>query len=65
MSEGLLQAFISCVSESVDAPPAALAPARCAFVSPGVVALTEGVLGFKKGFLVRDPGGHAVKVAEF
>lgn len=33
-------------------------------VSSGVVTIPEGSLGFKKGFLVRDPDGHAVQVVE-
>ena len=35
-----------------------------AFVSPGVVSLTEAALGFRKGALVRDPDGHAVMLVE-
>jgi hypothetical protein len=35
-----------------------------AFVSPGVVALSEATLGFKKAFLVRDPDGHVMQLAE-
>jgi catechol 2,3-dioxygenase-like lactoylglutathione lyase family enzyme len=35
---------------------------RFAFVSPGVVTLVEGHLGFTAGLLVRDPDGHAMQV---
>lgn len=35
-----------------------------AFVSPGVVDLPESKLGFEKGFLVRDPDGHAMKIVQ-
>jgi catechol 2,3-dioxygenase-like lactoylglutathione lyase family enzyme len=33
-----------------------------AFVSPGIVGLTESALGFREGLLVRDPDGHRVMV---
>ncbi len=34
------------------------------FVSSGVVEISEQTLGFKKGFLVRDPDGHALRLVE-
>lgn len=34
------------------------------FVSSGVVEIPEQTLGFKKGFLVRDPDGHALRLVE-
>ena len=34
------------------------------FVSPGPVTLPERTLAFNKGFLVRDPDGHAVQLIE-
>ncbi len=34
------------------------------FVSAGVVSLPEKSLGISKGFLVRDPDGHVVELAE-
>lgn len=34
------------------------------FVSPGMVTLPEATLGFKKGFLVRDPDGHVMQLTE-
>jgi catechol 2,3-dioxygenase-like lactoylglutathione lyase family enzyme len=34
------------------------------FLSAGVVALPDNALGFKKGFLVRDPDGHAMQVVQ-
>jgi catechol 2,3-dioxygenase-like lactoylglutathione lyase family enzyme len=37
---------------------------KFALMSPGVVALGEGRLGFTAGLLVRDPDGHAVQVIE-
>jgi len=41
-----------------------LRAARAAFGSPGVVRLDDDRLGFGRGFLVRDPDGHAVRVIE-
>ena len=35
-----------------------------ALISPGVVALPDERLGFRKGLLVRDPDGHAVQLIE-
>jgi catechol 2,3-dioxygenase-like lactoylglutathione lyase family enzyme len=37
---------------------------KFALVSPGIVALAEGQLGFTAGLLVRDPDGHAMQVIE-
>jgi catechol 2,3-dioxygenase-like lactoylglutathione lyase family enzyme len=37
---------------------------KFALVSPGIVALAEGPLGFTTGLLVRDPDGHAMQVIE-
>jgi catechol 2,3-dioxygenase-like lactoylglutathione lyase family enzyme len=37
---------------------------KFAFVSPDVVALAEGQLGFTAGLLVRDPDGHAMRLIE-
>jgi catechol 2,3-dioxygenase-like lactoylglutathione lyase family enzyme len=49
-----------------DAEPAAraLRAAGTTFISPGPVTLSERRLGFTKGFLVRDPDGHAMEVVE-
>ncbi len=38
--------------------------ARVRFVSPGVVAVTRARLGFREGFLIQDPDGHAIQVVE-
>ncbi len=38
--------------------------AKAAFISPGVVALADGQLGFRRAFLVRDPDGHALQIVE-
>ena len=37
---------------------------KFALVSPAVVALAEGQLGFTTGLLVRDPDGHAMQIIE-
>jgi catechol 2,3-dioxygenase-like lactoylglutathione lyase family enzyme len=34
------------------------------FVSPGVVRITDGRLGFSKGLLARDPDGHVMALVE-
>jgi catechol 2,3-dioxygenase-like lactoylglutathione lyase family enzyme len=34
------------------------------FVSSGVVAMSDQQLGFRKGFLVRDPDGHLMRIIE-
>lgn len=34
------------------------------FVSSGVVEMPKPTLGFRKGFLVRDPDGHAIRIVE-
>jgi catechol 2,3-dioxygenase-like lactoylglutathione lyase family enzyme len=38
--------------------------ARAKAISPGVVTVPEQRLGFKQGFLARDPDGHALQVIE-
>jgi catechol 2,3-dioxygenase-like lactoylglutathione lyase family enzyme len=38
--------------------------ARVKAISPGVVTIPERTLGFKRGFLARDPDGHAVQIVE-
>jgi catechol 2,3-dioxygenase-like lactoylglutathione lyase family enzyme len=51
---------------TVDANAAARA-ARAAgspFLSPGVVELPGRELGFRKGFLIRDPDGHVLEVVQ-
>lgn len=36
---------------------------RATFVSPGLVTLPGDELGFREGFLVRDPDGHVMRIA--
>ena len=52
------------VARDVAAAAARLRAARSAIISPGVVTLPDGQLGFRRGFLLRDPGGHALQVIE-
>ena len=40
----------------------ALRQAKAGFISPGVISFADGSVGFRQGFLVRDPDGHAVEV---
>lgn len=47
-----------------DAAARDLRAGKVAFVSPGVIAVPDGRLGFGKGVLVRDPDGHAVQLTE-
>lgn len=42
----------------------ALRAGKAQFVSPGVIAMPDGPLGFVKGFLVRDPDGHVMQLVE-
>ncbi len=37
---------------------------RVEFLSPGAVELPRRELGFRKGFIVRDPDGHALELVE-
>ncbi|MGR3276198.1 VOC family protein [Acaryochloris marina NIES-2412] len=35
------------------------------FISPGVITLPPNKLGFRKGFLVKDPDGHVLRIVQF
>jgi catechol 2,3-dioxygenase-like lactoylglutathione lyase family enzyme len=48
------------VTRRVEGLAGALRAGRYDFVSPGVVTLSDRALGFSKGFVVRDPDGHAI-----
>ncbi len=43
---------------------AGLAKSRSVFVSSGVVESSDSGAGFRRSFIVRDPDGHAVQIAE-
>ncbi|HET9488153.1 MAG TPA: VOC family protein [Methylomirabilota bacterium] len=47
---------------NVPATARALGAGRLTFVSPGVVATTDTRLGFREGFVLRDPDGHALQL---
>jgi len=47
-----------------DAASEKLKAARVRFVSPGVATIPDQALGINKGFLVRDPDGHALQLIE-
>jgi catechol 2,3-dioxygenase-like lactoylglutathione lyase family enzyme len=51
-------------SEDAEAVARAVRGSACAMLSPGVVAPAERELGFLRGFLARDPDGHALKVVQ-
>lgn len=51
-------------ADGVEAAAKALFAAGVRFVSPGSVALPDESLGFGRGVMVRDPDGHAMRLAE-
>jgi catechol 2,3-dioxygenase-like lactoylglutathione lyase family enzyme len=52
------------VSADADGAARVLEAAKSVFVSSGVIADGEAKLGFHKEFLVRDPDGHVMAIAE-
>jgi hypothetical protein len=52
------------VTSRIDAVARSSSSGRFGLVSPGVVALPENPLGFKRGLLVQDPDGHVVQVID-
>ncbi len=52
------------VAEDVEGAARRLFAARALFVSPGAAVLRDGLLGFVKGLMFRDPDGHALRVAQ-
>ncbi|MBF2007472.1 MAG: VOC family protein [Chlorogloeopsis fritschii C42_A2020_084] len=52
------------VVKDVQAVAQRLRLSKSAFVSSGVVRIAGERLGFKKGFLVRDPDGHVMRIVE-
>ena len=50
------------VTADVGAVAQDLRAGKASFVSPGVTSLPEGMLGFTRGFRVRDPDGHVMQV---
>lgn len=52
------------ITDGVEAAAKALFAAGARFVSPGSVVLPDGSLGFSQGLMVRDPDGHALRLAQ-
>ena len=52
------------VVDDVADAAAALRAARVPFVSPGAVAFDDAPLGFTSAFVVRDPDGHTLELAD-
>ena len=52
------------IAPGVEDTARALRAARFRLVSPGVVDLPGRELGFRRGFLVRDPDGHVLELAQ-
>ena len=52
------------IAPGVEDTARALRAARFRLVSPGVVDLPGRELGFRRGFLVRDPDGHALELVQ-
>jgi catechol 2,3-dioxygenase-like lactoylglutathione lyase family enzyme len=61
-SNDLLHWQTSLTTSMLAAADRALVNARSALVSPGVVHLPDGELGFTDGLMARDPDGHAVRI---
>lgn len=55
---------ITMVVKDAEAAASQLQQAGVPFISSGLVELPDAELGFRKGFLVRDPNGHAVRIVE-
>ncbi|NET35190.1 MAG: VOC family protein [Cyanothece sp. SIO1E1] len=52
------------VVEDAQATAKRLRAAGYTMISPGVIELSDRTLGFQRGFLVRDPDGHAMRIIE-
>lgn len=53
------------VTENPEGLAELLRRGRYQFVSPSVTTLRSDALGFRRGFLVADPDGHVMRVAEY
>jgi len=51
-------------TENPDAATAHLRIAKTNFISDGLVSFTGPSLGFTRGFVVRDPDGHAISIVQ-
>lgn len=52
------------VTNDIESTAARLREGRFAFISSGIINLSEPVLGFKRSLLVRDPDAHAMQLIE-
>jgi len=55
---------ITMVVADAEAVSQRLKQAGVEFISAGVVTLPDEKLGYRRGFLVRDPDGHAIRIVE-
>lgn len=53
------------VTENAEGLAESLSRAHYSFVSDGVTSINGKALGFRRGFLVADPDGHVMRVAEY
>ncbi len=53
------------VTEHTDGLAGLLRRGRYSFVSDDITSFASGALGFRRGFLVADPDGHVLRVAEY
>jgi hypothetical protein len=53
------------VTDNTDGLADLLRRGRYSFVSDDITAFAREPLGFRRGFLVADPDGHVVRVAEY
>ncbi len=60
----LLHWQITLVVKDAKAIAQKLQMSSTAFISPNVVEIPGQILGFRKGFIVRDPDGHAIRIVE-
>jgi len=51
-------------TRNAEAASRSLRQGRFAFISSNVISITKSELGFAKGFIVRDPDGHAMQLVE-
>jgi catechol 2,3-dioxygenase-like lactoylglutathione lyase family enzyme len=52
------------VTSDINTAATALRERKCSFVSSGSAALSDSILGFRSGLLVRDPDGHIIEIME-
>ncbi len=55
---------VQLMTDSVDRIEQRLRRGKYRFISPGAVILPDEIMGFSKGFLVRDPDGHVILIGK-